>query len=186
MSHKSEYDIYLHLYQSSKTTFQLKSYIMHNNDIPISQVCRQYRGVWWRCDSDTIEYIRIIVLGVIRTLYGKGWHINSSPVVPHICVSKSGQHWFRQWLVVYSAPSHYLNQIRKYGVTVSYTLWNKLQWNLNQNATFLITKMLLKISAAKWPPFCPGWDESSGLLTLWSPNSQLELVITPRDSISPN
>ena len=26
----------------------------------------------------------------------------------HICVSKLGQHWFRWWPVVYSAPSHHL------------------------------------------------------------------------------
>ena len=32
------------------------------------------------------------------------------PLVPHICVSELGHHWFRYWLVAYSAPSHYLNQ----------------------------------------------------------------------------
>ena len=31
-------------------------------------------------------------------------------LVVHICVSESGQHWFREWLVTYSAPSHYLNR----------------------------------------------------------------------------
>ena len=32
------------------------------------------------------------------------------PLVPHICVSEMGRHWFRYWLVAYSAPSHYLKQ----------------------------------------------------------------------------
>ena len=31
-------------------------------------------------------------------------------LMPHICVSELGQHWFRLWLVAWSAPSHYLNQ----------------------------------------------------------------------------
>ena len=31
-------------------------------------------------------------------------------LVPHICISESGQHWFRQWLIAYFAPSHHLNQ----------------------------------------------------------------------------
>ena len=31
------------------------------------------------------------------------------PLVPHIWISKLCQHWFIQWLVAYSAPSHYLN-----------------------------------------------------------------------------
>ena len=58
-----------------------------------------------------------------------------SPPVPHICVSELGQHWFRQWLVVYSAPSHYLNQC---WITVDWNLRNKLQWNFNQNTKLII------------------------------------------------
>ena len=49
----------------------------------------------------------------------------------HIFVSESGHHCFRQWLVTYSAPSHYLNQ---YWVIVNWTPGNKLQWNFNQIA----------------------------------------------------
>ena len=30
------------------------------------------------------------------------------PLVPHIGVSESGQHWFRWWLVAYSVSRHYL------------------------------------------------------------------------------
>ena len=57
------------------------------------------------------------------------------PLVPHICVSESRQHWFIKWLVTYSAPSHYLNQC---WVIVNWTLGNKLQWNFNQNAQLFI------------------------------------------------
>ena len=37
------------------------------------------------------------------------WCLPHLPLVPHICVSDLGQHWFRWWLVAYSPPSHYLN-----------------------------------------------------------------------------
>ena len=57
------------------------------------------------------------------------------PQVPHICDSELGQHWFRQWLVACSAPSHYLNQC---WLIVNWTLRNKLQWNLNQNTKLFI------------------------------------------------
>ena len=40
-------------------------------------------------------------------------------------------HWFRQWLVAWSAPSHYLNQ---WWNIVNSNLRNKLQWNLKQNS----------------------------------------------------
>ena len=57
--------------------------------------------------------------------------------MPHICVGELGQHWFRKWLVVYSAPSYYLNQC---WVNVNWTLRNKLKWNFNQNTNFFIHK----------------------------------------------
>ena len=50
--------------------------------------------------------------------------------MPHVHINESGQYWFRWWLVVYSATSHYLNQC---WVIVNWTLGNKLQWNFNQN-----------------------------------------------------
>ena len=44
-------------------------------------------------------------------------------------------------------------------VIVNWTLRNKLQWNFNQHSKSSFTKMHLKISSAKWQPFCPGGDE---------------------------
>ena len=64
------------------------------------------------------------------------WRVLSHlPPVPHICVSESDQHWFRQWLVACSAPSHYLNQCC---YIVNWTFRNKLQWNLNRNTKLSI------------------------------------------------
>ena len=47
------------------------------------------------------------------------------------------QHWFRQWLVAWPAPSHYLNQ---FWLIVNWTLRNKLPWNSNQNTKVFIHK----------------------------------------------
>ena len=57
------------------------------------------------------------------------------PLVQHKCVSESGQHWFRWWLVAYSAPSHYLNQCWN---IVNWTLRNKHPWNFSQKLNFFI------------------------------------------------
>ena len=44
---------------------------------------------------------------------------------------ETNQHWFRLWLVAWTAPSHYLNQCWN---IVNWTLKNKFQWNLNRNS----------------------------------------------------
>ena len=62
---------------------------------------------------------------------------NSSPLVPQICVRESGQHWFRYWLVAYSAPSHYVNH---FWFIVNWILSNKLQWHISQNTKCSIHK----------------------------------------------
>ena len=56
-------------------------------------------------------------------------------LVPHICIREPGQHWLRQWLVAYSAPSHCLNQCWP---IVNWTPGNKFQWNLNWNSVIFI------------------------------------------------
>ena len=56
-------------------------------------------------------------------------------LVTHICVCELGQHWFRQWLVVSSAPSHCPNQR---WLIVNWTLRNKLQGNFNWNSYIFI------------------------------------------------
>ena len=51
------------------------------------------------------------------------------------------QHWFRQWLVAWPAPSHYLNQCWD---IVNWTLRNKLQWNFNRNQFIFIQENALE------------------------------------------
>ena len=83
--------------------------------------------------------------------------------MPHICVSELGQHWFRWWLVAWSAPSHYLNQC---WVTVDWVLRNKFQWNfilttkntklfINEHASEnIVCEMAAILSRGRWVEFC--------------------------------
>ena len=50
-----------------------------------------------------------------------------------------GQHWWMEWLIACSLPSHYLNQC---WLIFCYTLRNKLQWNLTQD-----TNMFIKVNS---------------------------------------
>ena len=81
------------------------------------------------------------------------------PLVLHICVREWGQHWFRYWLIAYSAPSHYLNQCL---VIVIWTLRNKPQWNFNQNLHFFIHKNVFENVVCEMAAILSRgrWDES--------------------------
>ena len=69
----------------------------------------------------------------------------------NISVSKLTIVGSRQWLVAWPVPSHYLNQC---WTNVDWTLWNKLQWNLNRNSYIFIKENALKMTPGKWWPFC--------------------------------
>ena len=82
------------------------------------------------------------------------------PLVSHIWVSESDQHWFRKWLVAYSVPSHYLNQS---WVIVNWTLSNKLQRNLTEIQNFHSQKCIWKYCLQKCYYFVQGrmgWNEA--------------------------
>ena len=57
--------------------------------------------------------------------------------VTHICISKLVPHWLRLWLVAWLVPSHYLNHC---WLIFDWTLGNKCQWNVNQNAIIFKTE----------------------------------------------
>ena len=117
----------------------------------------------WIGDDVYLQYERCLYKWGIHSQSITHW-LTYLPLVPHICVSESGQHWFRQWLVTYSAPSHYLNQC---WVVVNWTLRKNLQWFFFiKIRNFSFTKMHLKVSSAKWWPFCLGEDELTYLHTM--------------------
>ena len=103
--------------------------------------------------------------------------LNSSPLVSHICVGESDQHWFRQWFVAYSAPSYYLNQC---WVIVNWPLRNKLQWNFRQIQSFSMghfvqgrwVKKFTVPMTQRWRRNVHGWklirkQQSQQLITTW-------------------
>ena len=63
------------------------------------------------------------------------WFLNSLRPSDAYMRQYTNHHWFREWLVAWSAPSHYLNQSWN---IVNWTLRNKLQWNFNHNSYIFI------------------------------------------------
>ena len=89
--------------------------------------------------------------------------------VTHICVGNSTIIGSDNGLSPGRAPSHYLNQCWN---IVNRTLGNKLQWNLNAIETFSFKEMHLKLSSAKWRPFCIGLSVLRQMLgTEWAHNA---------------
>ena len=89
------------------------------------------------------------------------WIIQRAPVT-HLCVTKTCHHWFRWWLVAFSASSHYLNQ---YWLIVNWTtayyfseIWIKIP-------DFSLKKKILKKSSAARRPIW-SWRHST-LPTRW-------------------
>ena len=72
---------------------------------------------------------------------------NHLPLVPHISVSESGQHWFGWWLVAYSVPCLCLGQCC---VTVN---WNRLQLVFCFNHPLLVSHICVCESGQHWS----GW-----------------------------
>ena len=62
-------------------------------------------------------------------------------------------HWFRQWLIAWPAPRHYLNQCWN---IVNWTLRNKLQWNLNRNSYIFIHENAFENIVCKIAAICLG------------------------------
>ena len=83
--------------------------------------------------------------------------------VMHKCVIKSNHHCFRQWLVAWPTPSHYLNQCWN---IVNWTLDNWTNFNdiLIKIQQFSFKKIRSKMLSGKWRPFCLGLNELIGLV----------------------
>ena len=85
------------------------------------------------------------------------------PLVPHICVGELGHNWFRQWLVVWAAPSHYPNQCWD---IINLTLMSKLKLNFNRNSNISIEKntfekVVCKMLSISSRPLCIKCIETS-------------------------
>ena len=92
-------------------------------------------------------------------------------LAPHICVNESGQHWFRQWLVAYLAPSHYLNQCWN---IANWTLRNKIHWNLNRNSYIFIQENASENIVCEMASVLSRGDELTHLR--WKPATVIRLL----------
>ena len=88
------------------------------------------------------------------------------PLGPHICVGESGQHWFRKWLVAYSAPNHHLNQRWVIG---NWAIRNKLQWNFNQNTKLFINENASENIVCEMAAILSGGDELNRMCITCTP-----------------
>ena len=84
----------------------------------------------------------------------RGRWVNSSPLVPRICVRTLGEHWFGWWVVAHVAPNHYLNQSL---LIVNWSLRNKLQWNCNQNSTIFIQENVFENTVCEMTAILSRW-----------------------------
>ena len=64
---------------------------------------------------------------------------------------QSNHHWFRKWLIAWSAPSHFLNQCWLLINRTQGTIFSEI---VIESRTFSFKKMRLKLSSAKLLPFC--------------------------------
>ena len=72
-------------------------------------------------------------------------------------------HWFRKWLVAWSAPSHYLIQCWD---IINWTLRNKLQWNVSRNYKIFIQEnvfesVVCEMASILFRPQCVNADSSA-------------------------
>ena len=73
--------------------------------------------------------------------------------VTHICICKPYHNWFRLWLVAWTAPSHYLNNV---GILLTGAFGINFSEMLIEIQTFSFKEMHLKMLSGKWGPSCLG------------------------------
>ena len=122
--------------------------------------CPDIKGIWWQ------------PAGVLSWELSGRWARALGCTVPqdHDAVKPSGpwwvksltpsdtcmrhqinHHWFRQWLVAWPAPSHYLNHA---GMLLIGPLGTNFSEILVGIHTFSFKRMHLKMSSGKWRHFC--------------------------------
>ena len=97
--------------------------------------------------------------------------------VTHICVGKLTIIGSDNGLSPWSAPSHYLNQ---YGILLIVPLGINFSEILVEILIFSFKKMRLKVSSAKWRPFCLGLNVLSvGPISTWIWRALLSSTMFP-------
>ena len=113
------------LYASWVGLFRLSNKLVNQDDIPFLQVQSHLYSLEMQNNGNIKFYQRS---HIICTHLHQTKHVTTSrywgPMM-YICIIGLGHHWFRQWLVAFSAPSHCLIQCY---LNVNWTPRNKLLW----------------------------------------------------------
>ena len=102
--------------------------------------------LWWCALLDCNKNVRMSASVVVNSLRPRDAYMRQW----------TNQHWFRQWLVAWPAPSHYLNQCWN---ILNWIHRNKFHWKLNRNLYIFIQEnafenVVWKMSAILSRPQC--------------------------------
>ena len=113
------------------------SSLWHNNTIWLHRSgSTLVKLIWWQQYIIWDNIIKSLLWNSLENNFiGSAPELNSLRQSDAYMCRYSNQHWFRQWHVAWTVPSHYLNQ---YWNIVKWTLRNKFQWNFNQNSNISI------------------------------------------------
>ena len=151
-----QFNKYIYIYHSLTKAFCniLKTNFYHHIPYILFDVATCLASYVWM-----VQIVRVMLVAYFPSIDKQFYMyiiLTHLPLVPHKCVSELGQHWFRSWLVTFSAPSRYLNQC---WVIFNWTLRNKLHWNYNQNtkifihenaAENIVCEMVAILSRERW------------------------------------
>ena len=105
--------VFIRIDLSNNSSFMRENHLKLGKSTRHGQKCFQYINVqvlffYLYQTMNNVKFIAHFIISLWHMFYT---HIMLThvPLVLHICVSESGQHWFRLWLVAYLAPSLYLN-----------------------------------------------------------------------------
>ena len=121
--------------------------------------CQSTRNGLSQCGPSSLS-----IYGTIRSQWVKTLiHNDAVNIFPSqgYCFYSLNYNWFRQWLVAWSAPSHYLNQSSD---IVNWNPRNKLKWHFTLNSYIFIhdnpiKTVIWKMLAILSRPHCVEWVE---------------------------
>ena len=138
-------------HMSSKMSYEF-TYPFSNFNSPAIQVWIRPRRWSFGMDNFIAHLTRHVITCSCCIQVNPCWHTSSPARAPYM----------RQWI---GSALVQIMDCRLFGarslskqcwVIVNHTISNKIQRNFNQGRNFSFTKMHLKLSSAKWRPFCPG------------------------------
>ena len=130
------------------------------------------------CQLDSWDQISVKFESEFYHFYSMHFKLSSAKMVPILSRERwvnsprprdaymrqsTNNHWFRQWLVAWPVPRHYLKQ---WWNIVNLTLGNKFQWNLNRNSFIFTQENAFENVVWKMTAILSLWFQSVGVVKL--------------------